>query len=287
MSYSNTIEMSKKDLMTFSMDDLLLLAKYTQTTITRDKSRLAERIAIKLLPKYSEMPRGDLPYGGDYARAILEGDNTAKQAIINWFKNATDAELIALKAQDLPYGASSQVAMSNRDNDAIRVIFRWNALTEPLRRKQLISEEKDVPDEAKDCSNVISFIDQEDWTPDHLPDIRITLLDPANPEGGPKRTLCYQRENLEKIVGDRDNLYYIWIPNQAVNVGSTFGEPKWQRQSDNVGMESEGYGGGPSTQPVLLIPDDLYIVGDTLDLNVSRMVGIPVGSPRGRFSQLS
>lgn len=258
---NSTIELGKRDLLTFSKKDILLLARYLNIRQDKNIDHLAEKIARKLLVNKSEMPRGDLPYGGDYQKALDAGDADAKAEIIAWYKSASDEELAELTAENVPYGGVSQKALQVRDMDAVRVIFRWQGLTESQRRKELMKEEaeKEIPEQAKDCTNVLSFIDQEDWDADHLPDVKITLLDSEDPEKGPKRTLCYQKENLEKIQQDKDSVYYVWIGNR-----------------DGSNPDAEGYGGGPSDQKLLLIPDELYIY-DAFIPPDNQIIGVPIG----------
>lgn len=258
---NSTIELSKRDLLTFSKKDIFLLARYLNIRQDKNIDHLAEKIARKLLVNKSEMPRGDLLYGGDYQKALDAGDADAKAEIIAWYKSASDEELAELTAENVPYGGVTQKALQAMDMDAVRVIFRWQGLTESQRRKELMKEEaeKEIPEQAKDCTNVLSFIDQEDWDIDHLPDVKITLLDSEDPEKGPKRTLCYQKENLQKIQQDKDSVYYVWIANEEGSV-----------------LDTEGYGGGPNKQKLLLIPDELYIY-DAFIPPDNQIIGVPIG----------
>lgn len=152
-------------------------------------------------------------------------------------------------------------------------------LQEKWSNRFVSTEPTPTPEEEQDCENPIDFITQEEWDTENPPTAKITFWD----DNGPRRTICYSKESLLQWMEMPEHTLSVWIPNEL-------GEQ----------LESEGYGGGPSSNNfVVSLPDRGYILKDSANLPMFFMLlrqelpvhwlAIPIsknlrlGNQQGRF----
>ncbi len=225
-SYQKCIELGKQDLIKYPKEQLYQLGGVMGLPLNVGHSVLAENIAVKLIdkhwvPQYGNMTREELPYGGSM--------------------------LDAIRAEDRP---------------AIRQIREWLDVQESERRSQQVAEaaERQVPEEAADCENPIDYITQEVWSADNPPEVKITLWDIKDPINGPRRTICFKREELQQWIADQSHRMAPWIPNLLGGV-----------------IDNDGHGGGPSVQIFTQLPERTLVFGGP-EFNEDNWIGIPTAT---------
>jgi len=241
-SYKRCIQLCKEDLLTYTDEQLYQLGGVMGIHLNKDRDQLAEEIATMLINKNwrsrkAHMLEAELPYAGDIRKAMQEPDR--------------------------------RVAIP-----AIRAIQAWRAEHERERHKELVkeSQEKVVPEQAKDCSNEQDFITQDDWDADNLPQVKITLLDKTNPIHGPSYTLCFRRDTLQQWIGDPKHEMAVWLPTRK-----------------GKGMDADGLGlpgskgTGPSANSIYTqLPDGSYTAVpenvSLFDPKYTNFIGVPIAT---------
>ena len=170
--------------------------------------------------------------------------------------------------------AMARGEISRQDGIALMKDLPATLATEEERR-----EECEPPEEFKDCSNEKDYITQECWSKEAPAEIKIKFLDPDDYSRTPN-VLCMTLESFKGAVEEPANEFRAWYQNDV-------------RQVSGKEIDSEGYGGKPSTVEVYTrLPVSNYVsnfVDDMKGLVGGDYVAYPlftkkrIGNPAGTF----
>jgi hypothetical protein len=226
-SYQKCIELGKQDLIKYPKKQLYQLGRVMGLPLDIDHSELAENIAVKLIDRHWAQQRGNMT------------------------------------KEELPYGGDISKARDRKDIPAIRQIQAWIDAQQSERSSQNVAEdaERQVPEEAADCeNNTINYITQKKWSENNPPEVKITLWDSNDPIEGPKRTICFRRDELQQWLADQSHRMAPWIPNLVGGV-----------------IDDDGHGGGPSAQMFTQLPERTLVFGGP-EFNEDNWIGIPTAT---------
>ena len=175
MDYRQTLKVATKDLESFDMHELELMAKYHGIPVV-DKKSLCKALARKIY----EIKRGTM-------------------------RRATELGI------ELLYTTRPQIMQAMAREEITRAEGRelLAGLAEPT---PAVREERPLPSSAEDCTNVHDYFTQKRWSIDNLPEIKLRFLPADNLEGRPY-VLCIDKDSLVKWLEQSDNEFRGWYPN--------------------------------------------------------------------------
>lgn len=148
-----------------------------------------------------------------------------------------------------------------------------------LATKEEREEECSPPAEHKDCTNEKDYLSQGCWSQAFEPEIKIRFVDPTDYSRKPN-IFCMRLVDFRKIVSNIKNEFHAWYPNE-------------ERQWKNEPMDSEGYGGSPSSvEKYVRVFTSMYLANKAEDLQqlpAGTYTAYPVytnkriGNRKGRF----